>query len=226
MEKLFWKGQHFCVSPQAKAKCAATSGDTEGSSRVVSWLNLTWLVLTVVWSSVRVLIGHRGHLRISQLSFPDFRSEHNSTWHQSDTHLSFPLKWKSTPEIENPIVCIMQSFQDCQRFKYFAIMGQTNNSWTTSQALFALFRSTRAHMSFKVAPDFKTRAAAASSQLGLDSPTITRPFNRAPGVLMYSHYPRLAHTGRHTSGSTAQHFRRTARAAERRCYFPHKTAKL
>lgn len=136
MEKLFWKGQHFCVSPQAKAKCAATSGDTEGSSRVVSWLNLTWLVLTVVWSSVRVLIGHRGHLRISQLSFPDFRSEHNSTWHQSETHLSFPLKWKSTPEIENPIVCIIQSFQDCQRFKYFAIMGQTNNSWTTSQAFF------------------------------------------------------------------------------------------
>lgn len=110
---------------------------------------------------------------------------------------------------------------------YFAIMGQTNNSWTTSQAFFfALFRSTRANMSFKAAPDFKTRAAAASSQLGLDSPTITRPFNRAPGVLMYSHYPRLAHTGRHTSGSTAQHLRRTAKAAERRCYFPHKTAKL
>lgn len=123
MKELFWKGQHFCVSPQAKAKCAATSGDTEGSSPVVSWLNVTWLVLTVVWSSVQVLIGHRGHLRISQLSFPDFRSEHNSTWHQSDTHLSFPLKWKSTPEIENPIVCIMQSFQDGQSFKYFCHNG-------------------------------------------------------------------------------------------------------
>lgn len=166
MEKLFWKGQNFCMLPQAKAKFAATSGNTEGSSLVVSWLNLTWLVLTVVWSSIQVLIGHRGQLTISQLSFPDFRSEHNSTWHQSDTHLSFPLKWKSTPEIENPIVCIIQSFQDCQWFGYFArIKGPNNNSWTTSQAFFALFRSTWAHMSFKVAPDFKSRLLSWASIL-------------------------------------------------------------